>query len=146
MCLSIAIERPKDVISKGEHHGFEWMVIHNGSGYRCGYVRVPSGHPWHGKSYHDLGVEIHGGLTFAEADVPCDAPGADNDWWLGFDCAHSFDAPDPELPQSDLGFSWRPLLFGSSTIRTQKYVETECRSLCQQASHQAASPQRRDRG
>ena len=132
MCLSIAIDRPEDILSKGEHHGFEWMVIHNGSGYRCGYMRVPLGHPWHGKSYNDLNVEVHGGLTFARADVPCDAPGADTDWWLGFDCAHAFDAPDPELPQERPPYVLRPL-FSDCEIRTQEYVEAECKSLCQQA-------------
>jgi len=133
MCLSIAIDRPEDILSKGKHHGFEWMVIHNGSGYRCGYMRVALGHPWHGKGYDDdLNVEVHGGLTFAHADVPCDAPGADTDWWLGFDCAHAFDAPDPELPQDKQQYSWRPL-FGDRDVRTQEYVEAECKSLCQQA-------------
>ena len=131
MCLSIAIDRPEDILSKGKHHGFEWMVVHNGSGYRCGYMRVALGHPWHGKGYHDLNVEIHGGLTFAHADVPCDAPGPDTDWWLGFDCAHTWDAPDPELPQEDTHFPRSR--FGSQVVRTQEYVEAECKSLCQQA-------------
>jgi hypothetical protein len=59
------------------------------------------GPPWHGKKYRDLDdVAVHGGVTFTEADVPCDAPGADTDWWIGFDCAHAFDAPDPELARS----------------------------------------------
>lgn len=49
MCLSIALERPEDVLAAGTHAGHEWQVIHNGSGYRCGYVKVPPGHPWHGK-------------------------------------------------------------------------------------------------
>ena len=145
MCLSIAIDRPDDVLAEGEHLGFQWVVVNNGLGYRCGYARVPLGHPWHGKSHDDLNVEVHGGLTFAEADVPCDAPGADTDWWLGFDCAHAFDAPDPELARScsDSGPSLYLLNFlaegGNNcyAVRTQAYVESECRSLCQQASSAA---------
>ena len=136
MCLSIAIDRPEDILAKGEHQGLEWMVIHNGSGYRCGYVRIPAGHPWHGKGYHDLNVEVHGGITFAEPDVPCDAPGPDTDWWLGFDCAHTFDAPDPELPNSEIGwFGWKPS--SDCVVRTQDYVEAECKLLCQQALNDA---------
>lgn len=136
MCLSIAINRPKDILAKGEHQGFEWMVIHNGGGYRCGYMRIPAGHPWHGKGYDDLNVEVHGGLTFAEPDVPCDAPGPDTDWWLGFDCAHAFDAPDPELPTNENDcFKWVPRL--GDVVRTQDYVEAECKSLCQQALNDA---------
>jgi hypothetical protein len=131
MCLSIAIERPDDVLAKGEHLGFEWMVIHNGSGYRCGYARVPLGHPWHGKGYDDLNVDVHGDLTFAEADVPCDAPGPDTDWWLGFDCVHLGDAPDLSLPIDESSLRLRP--WPGDVVRTQEYVEAECRSLCQQA-------------
>jgi hypothetical protein len=148
MCLSIAIDRPDDVLAEGEHLGFQWVVVNNRVGYRCGYARVPLGHPWHGKSHNDLNVEVHGGLTFAEADVPCDAPGADTDWWLGFDCAHAFDAPDPELARScsasvpslsSLNFL---IAFAEGdnncyAVRTQAYVESECRSLCQQASSAA---------
>lgn len=131
MCLLIAIERPEDILATGKHLGFEWAVAHNGMGYRCGYVRVPLGHPWHGKSYNDLDVDVHGGLSFAEPDEPCDGPGTDADWWLGFDCAHAFDAPDPELPLSETGSVFP---FGLGEVRNQAYVEHECRSLCHQAS------------
>ena len=144
MCLSIAIDRPDDVLAEGEHLGFQWVVVNNGMGYRCGYARVPLGHPWHGKKYGDLDdVAVHGGVTFTEADVPCDAPGADTDWWIGFDCAHAFDAPDPELARSrsdsgpSLSLLNKLLVDGDSEryeVRTQAYVENECRSLCQQAS------------
>ena len=125
MCLSIALARPDDILATSEHQGFKWHVIHNGQGYRCGYVRIPAGHPWHGKHYDDIAAEVHGGLTFADADVPCDAPGEDNDWWVGFDCAHAFDLPDPSLT------TYHPSLMGE--VRTQEYVEAECRSLCEQA-------------
>jgi hypothetical protein len=114
MCLSIAINRPDDVLSQACHLGFEWLVVNNDFGYHCGYVKILPGHPWHGKDYDDLlgDVQVHGGLTFAAADVPCDAAGADNGWWLGFDYMHAFDARD--LPM--------------------QYVEDECRSLCEQAA------------
>jgi hypothetical protein len=136
MCLSVAVARPNDVLAKGEHLGFEWMVVHNGGGYRCGYVKVEPGHPWFGKGYDDARtadgqyVEVHGGLTFAQPDTDCDKGGPDNGWWLGFDCAHSGDAPDPELP----GRHFLARGFGlDGTVRTQEYVEAECRSLCEQA-------------
>lgn len=36
------------------HNGIECAVlrIHH-MGHRCGYVRIPEGHPWHGIDYHD---------------------------------------------------------------------------------------------
>jgi hypothetical protein len=130
MCLSIAINRPDDVLAKGEHVGFEWMVVHNAMGYRCGYVKVAPGHPWYGKDYYDVPADVHGGLTFAEKDVACGNGGPDDGWWLGFDCAHGYDLPDPALP----GRHGRmPMFGGGAVVRTQEYVEAECRSLCEQA-------------
>lgn len=133
MCLSIAVENPNHVLSKGKHLGYEWATVCNNYGYRCGYVRVPLGHPWHGKGYDDVSVEVHGGLTFAESDVPCDAPGPDTDWWLGFDCAHGYDAPDPDLIEK---FDCPSFInvWPSAVIRTQEYAESEYRSLCEQAA------------
>ena len=134
MCLSIAIHRPHHVLNQGVHAGLEWMVVQNGMGYRCGYVRVPVGHPWHGVGCNDVSPypEVHGGLTFAEADEHCDKGGEDNAWWFGFDCAHGWDSPDPSLD----GYRERDSYFSDpySSIKTQEYVEFHCRSLCDQAA------------
>ena len=138
MCLSIKINHPDDVLAEGEHQGYQWVVVNNGSGYRCGYVRVPPGHPWHGKDDMDLNLDVHGGITFGQADVPCDAAGPDDAWWVGFDCAHSCDAPDPDLIDN---LEPRPfdllrdlnLRSPRGVVRSQIYVEGECRSLCDQA-------------
>jgi hypothetical protein len=147
MCLSVALERPQDVISRGEHVGFEWMVVHNGMGYRCGYAKVPPGHPWHGKGGDDVEAAVHGGLSFARADVACaaaGAAGADDGWWLGFDAMHTWDAADPSLPIDDGERRRREDLsryspFGPThrsrdVVRTTEYVEAQCRSLCEQAA------------
>lgn len=145
MCLSVAVSRPNDVLSRGEHAGFEWMVVHSGMGYRCGYVRMPPGHPWHGKDYNDIeAAEAHGGLTFSREDVACDKGGADDGWWVGFDCAHAGDAQDFSLPGNHhemarvLTMAAIPpmLQFGEfgDVVRTTEYVESECRSLCEQAA------------
>ena len=130
MCLPIKVHRPNDVLAEGVHAGLEWTVTNNGSGYRCGYVRVPKGHPWHGKGYDDVEVSVHGGLTFAEPDEHC-GKGEDDAWWLGFDCAHLGDAQDLTLPHEV-----KMPHFGS-VVRTQEYVESECRSLCEQAAKAA---------
>lgn len=134
MCLSIAIHRPECLLATGEHAGYQWVVVHNTMGYRCGYIRVPLGHPWHGKDYNDIEAEVHGGLTFGEPDEPCGKQG-DDAYWFGFDCAHCFDAPDPSLPGG------RALLrtIPDSIVRDQQYVEAECRDLCQQAARAAGA-------
>lgn len=106
------------LLSEGEHLGYQWAVLHNGMAYRCGYVALPPGHPWHGKGYDDIPAEAHGGLTYSNASD-------DGSWWVGFDCAHAGDAPDPTLP----GYRER-----GDTLRSQEYVEEQCRSLCEQAT------------
>jgi hypothetical protein len=112
-------------------------VIHNGMGYRCGYVRVPVGHSWHGKGYDDICCDCHGGLTFAEMDEPCEKPGPDDAYWVGFDTAHGGDAPDPQLPSNGERNFARMILGdegGYGTVRTQQYAEDQCRSICEQAA------------
>ena len=129
MCLSVAESRPQAVLGRGTHAGFEWNIVHNEMGYRCGYVKVPPGHPWYGKDYDDIDADVHGGLTFAEPDTPCDKGGPDNGWWVGFDCAHLHDAPDPELPNP----SGHLMLGRGGVVRDQAYVIEQCKSLCEQA-------------
>jgi hypothetical protein len=129
MCLSFKVRTPERVLAEGIHKGFEWAIVHNNYGYRCGYVKVTSEHPWYRKGYNIIGVKVHGGLTFSEADIPCG--GDDNGWWVGFDCAHSFDAPDSNLPSTSLSFISQS---ARAEIRTQEYVLAECHSLCEQAA------------
>jgi hypothetical protein len=116
--------KPENILATGEHEGFKWLVGHNTLGYRVGYITVPADHPWHGKGYDDINADVHGGLTYAEA-------GTEGEWWIGFDCAHAGDAPDPDLP------SCVPehLRHSSSydTVKSQQFVEQECRNLCDQA-------------
>ncbi len=65
-------------------------------GHLCGYVGVPPGHPWHGRSHHEIVAAVHGGVDYAEAcqGVICHVPQAGEPeelWWVGFDCAHFAD-------------------------------------------------------
>jgi len=131
MCLSIEVKHPDRVLAKGEHLGYKWIVTHNDMGYRCGYVRIPLVHPWHSQTiYGDLDADVHGGITFAEHDVPCENPGDDTDWWIGFDCAHACDAPDPALPAGEGIY-----MTAYGEIRIQDYVEQQCFSLCEQVAN-----------
>ena len=138
MCLRIAIARPDDVLARGKHAGFEWIVTNNGMGFRCGYVKVAPGHPWHGKGYDDIDADAHGGLTFAEADMSCGKDGPDDGWWFGFDAGHAGDMPDLSLSCDQSGYNIRRMLIGLASmsggeVRSQEYMESECRKLCEQA-------------
>lgn len=145
MCNPVSTAWPEALLAKGEHLGFEWEVTQNRIAYRCGYVRIPPGHPWHGLHYdHDdlrtidgEWVDVHGGLTFSEPDTHCDKGGPDDAWWLGFDCAHAGDAPDPALE----GYNERcdmtrthPETFRHDTIKSTDYVRNECLGLIRQAA------------
>lgn len=136
MCLSIAVRRPDLVLEEGEFLGFQYTITHNGNGYRCGYVRVPIGHPWHSKEYNDVDADVHGGLTFFEADMPCNKVGDDTDWWVGFDCAHAGDALDLSLMSCHKEksiYSVYQSMASDGEVRTTEYVRQQCINLCDQA-------------
>lgn len=101
---------PDKVQFKDEASGLPCLVKRGPMGAWCGYVGVSEGHPAFEKTYWDVDVEVHGGLTYADhcADGPEDSsichipdPGEpDHVWWLGFDCGHSFDLV-PRIAASD---------------------------------------------
>lgn len=120
-------------LSKGTHAGFAWRVLHNGIGYRCGYVLIPEGHLWHGKDYGEIDADVHGGLTYSEDEQ--------GEYWIGFDCAHSGDARDPALTPESLNRSlgrFSRMSDDHGSVKTTEFVETECRSLCEQAAAAAS--------
>ena len=47
------------------------------------YVNVPESHPYYGKKYDDISIEVHGGLTFAG-----DRPFLDKGYFIGWDYGH----------------------------------------------------------
>jgi hypothetical protein len=148
MCLPMVVKHPERLIEKGEHAGHQWNITNNGIGYRCGYVRVDKGHPWFG-SRGDIDAEVHGGITFSDFDVSC-GKGPDDGYWVGFDCAHSGDLPDPSLVNLDGSESNRQLVesinrlfegmanFEDHSIKNTDYVRAQCLALCEQASKAAA--------
>ncbi len=147
----------------GTFHGLEYEVVATSMGHRCGYVRIPEGHPLFGLDYGhaapavsmadlegecvgkrgvmsllhsggpeakdvrlDLLFDVHGSLTFAGPRH------AQTDWWLGFDCAHAGDAPDPELMSPELyGLRFRD---PGDLIRSREYVSAECERLAKQVA------------
>lgn len=96
------------------------IVRHKQFGTLCGYVILPEGHPWVGKHYSDIEVEVHGDLSWSGKT-------SDGLWQIGFDCAHAFDLK----PRMDL----RPEsgnLFRDSIYRNVAYVAAECAKLAAQ--------------
>ena len=142
--------------------GLACLIVRGPLGALCGYVGVPSGHPWHGKDYDDCGTympkpegyeddwypRVHGGLTFAKgcghssdpAYGICHIPGADQPddaWWLGFDCAHCDDYTS--MTHTDAYRAQWPSR--GQIYRDQAYVEREVAQLAWQAAHVATPSQ-----
>jgi hypothetical protein len=114
------------------HAGFSCFILRNPLGAWCGYVGVPNTHPAYEKSYDDIDVNVHGGLTYAEkcSGAICHIPQAgmpDDVWWLGFDTAHSGDNP----PSMRI-FKFNP----NGTYKDMNYVINETKQLADQLKYQ----------
>ena len=128
-------------LARGNHAGLDYCVLSNGLGYLCGYVRIPEGHPYYGNEECDLDVVVHGGITFTaycEEDSPWGAG-----YWIGFDCAHCYDAPDPKEMDAEMLQSIKYMTdfeeamnigIPQRKIRSTGYVASECRNLAAQCA------------
>ena len=65
------------------------FIIMRGPGSLCAYIGIPLDHPLANKSYNDLSVSAHGGLTFAKKGEKGFFP--EGFFWYGWDYAHSGD-------------------------------------------------------
>lgn len=125
-----------------EHAGLPCLLVRNPrSGNWCGYAAVPPGHPYHGMDYNIADVEVHGGLTYANAcagqicHVP--KPGEPDDvYWFGFDCAHFMDL----VPGYAHLFKGMPSLSADlrDTYRDVAYVTAETKRLAEQLAAKGA--------
>lgn len=132
----------------GTHRRFIYIVAeHRVLGHRCGYVRIPSDHALHGKSYNDkvaiagigqdvdvqldlLFNNVHGGLTFGDELSVFNI----NGWWLGFDCGHIGDLADCDIATNkELCKEINKMRqIEGGEVRTQEYVEENCKQLVDQ--------------
>ena len=133
--------------SRFEYKGFPCVVLFMPMGYRCGYVGLLKGNKYCKKKYDDIPVDCHCGLTYSK-------PGLfgqnDNDtWWIGFDCGHLCDGIDIESFEkyymnelkskavdtqraAMLGVYQMYRICNEYPVRTQEYVENECKKIIDQ--------------
>jgi len=96
-----------------------------GSGALCGYVGIPKGHVFWGKSYHGeneevdaISEDVHGGLTYSEK-------GKDGYWYFGFDTTHADDFA-PKLVELLIEFGRKDLPFTDCmNYKTWEFVEDQ---------------------
>ena len=126
-----------------EVDGFRCVVIGLEAGHRCGYIKIPKDHKYYGVDYDDIHVDIHGGWTYSEYtynNYPIESD--KNSWWIGFDCAHCYDAKDLELIKS-FGDTKRTRVYMDMVerfpehgeIRTTEYVENELREAVKELKY-----------
>lgn len=74
-----------DTISWIDHETGYHCIIRRSetTGALCGYVAIPQSHRDYGKSYKEIKLNVHGGLTYSKL---CDDTG--KYWIFGFDCCH----------------------------------------------------------
>lgn len=137
--------RPHPVVERVfAANGYQCVVLFQSLGHRCGYVGVPERHPCYGKSYDEVDIDCHGGLTYADGWLFGSA--GDDLWWFGFDCAHAGDAEDLEAlaryyPDSlDFAGILRALR-GDGVVRSAEFVGQQCKHIAAQLK-QVGSPPR----
>jgi hypothetical protein len=150
MCLP---HQPYKIEREWIHAGLRCVVTQAWEAqHRCGYVRVPPGHPVHGHEAEDLGnVQVHGGINFAEIE-PCTEHEDGQGWWFGFHCGHAWDLRyDPNVDLERLSPSTRETFeymgkhlptilrgFGGEHYWTEDEVAAECDGLADQLAEIAA--------
>ncbi len=84
-----------DFEKRWEFKGLECAVVMITRGqdahHRCGYVKINDDHICYGEEMGMFNVDVNGGVTYARNHLLDDETG----WWVGFDCMHAWDAPDP---------------------------------------------------
>ena len=134
------------VESDFEYNGLRCVVTFGMLGHRCGYVGVPKGNRFYGKSYMNIASMIdygdcHGGLTYSSEEEKSKYPVKSDLWWFGFDCVHYGDGKDLDLA-IELFPNYREQLTKikeveamfptDEIVRNKKYVEENCKSLADQ--------------
>lgn len=102
--------------------GYPAIVVAYPMGHRCGYVQLPDNHPCVGKDYDELGIRVHGELTYGKGAV------------FGFDCAHYGDAKDPSIMSDKYKELYKKIGFASDdeTIKTTEFCIVQCESMAEQ--------------
>lgn len=95
------------LIEEPDGWSFSCLLLRQETGHLCGYISIPWGHPLNpdaGLPCFDLGLDVHGGITYSERrapDDPIEAEGTDRWHWFGFDCNHLNDYAPGELISRD---------------------------------------------
>lgn len=116
----------KNIIEKTfNYKGYEIICTFTGWGHRCGYVVIPKDHPLYEKPSDVVNdkIDAYCGITWSDYGYPCERR---DDWIIGFDCGHLWDAPDED---ATLFSSYRDQY---ATVKDLQFVERECKRIVDQ--------------
>lgn len=112
----------REVLERGKYKGYKYLILSLGT-HPCAYVEIPHMHPfWNAKDYDELGIEVHGGLTFGK-----NHPMMDNNYCIGWDYGH-FNDYNPLCPELG-GKKWK-------TWEIRRDVFNVIRQLSKEALHE----------
>lgn len=112
----------------------EYIIAFYDLGHRCGYINVKN------NNLNIDDIECHGGVTFNDCRLPFMKRAFDNEYWIGFDCAHYGDLRSFTMVKKyfDVDNQIYPafmnlLTFSSdSKLWTFDDVENECKKIIDQ--------------
>jgi len=96
-------------------------IISLGS-HPCCYINLPESHPWYGKDYYDIPLDVHGGLTYGQRY-------SDTVYRIGWDYAHRGDFYMPQFPSPGI----------RSSDKDKKWTLDELKDHLYEALHVVAS-------
>lgn len=123
-----------------DYQGYRCIVTGVSTGYRCGFIAIPKGHPLFEMDHDRLNqIEVYGGWTYSDrtANYPVVADAAT--WWIGFDCGHSGESRDFQL-MAELGEAKKVSMmrqgmgFSASSVNSVDFVISELKSAVKKIS------------
>ncbi len=152
----------------GSYKDYEYLIVMNTIGHRCGYVAIPPEHLYSQTTeeertlfgnnkykhwdYNSLDIDVHGGLTFMspEHGLKKLLPILCKDMWIGFDCGHFNDKCDVKMFRKYFGnkmYKEKKPFFDAmkhshielvQTVKDYDYVERQCHHIIEQLIEKAA--------
>jgi len=129
-----------------EHNGINCIIMRNVTkepyakdeayfgGHLCGYVSIPKDSVYYGKEYDQIEIDCHYGLTLGEFDD-------EENYWIGFDCAHSGDlVPSSEMFRKkyyspsphEIQEEFKNFFIFNREYRNLAYCIEQCKSMADQ--------------
>ena len=94
------------ILAHDTYEGYEFLICHNRINPTA-YVKVPDTHPFYGKNYDEIDINVHGGLTFSGDRANILGKSDAGNFWIGWDYGHLGDyLAIPQISFGQDGHQW----------------------------------------